>query len=176
VSSARIAEKAVVLRMIAGLRLCSSAPSGASIAGSLRLPTANSEWRQSFAVECRHQRLDRRHVRGGQVRPIEDDQRRRARVILIAEDGERSDRNRRLPRQATDKTQGIAEIVGAALPEEAIEKRELLPRHRRGRCQSRIGAIVARQRGKQDTVVPRGIGDALQPVPPISRGRRDNAR
>jgi hypothetical protein len=111
VSSARRPEKAVVLRMIAGLRAWISSASTGSAAGSLRLDSATPDRRQPLGVERGHQRGDWRRIGRDEIGAVEDHQRRWALILHLAsrrsvEDGHRADGNRR-------RCRGVAAEQGA---------------------------------------------------------------
>ena len=172
VSSSRIAENAVVLRMTAGRRRSISRASSEAIGRILEAAHGDGQRRQAFAIERRHQRRHRLVVGRHEIGAIEDDQRGRALVVGIAQHRDRADRDRRPPRlvasqQGSREAQRLAEILGPALAEEAFEQRQRARRHGRHRGEPRIGAVVAGQGREQDAVLARGIGDPLEPVAPV---------
>ena len=85
VSSPRSAEKAVVLRMMAGSVCRDQLFQSRSDLGVLQAAHRDAERRQPLAVERLHERGDRRDIRRHQVGAIEDDQRDRAPVRRLAQ-------------------------------------------------------------------------------------------
>ena len=140
--------------------------------GILEAAHGQAERCQAVPLQRSHQGGDRLDVGCQQVGAVEDHECDRVDAICFTQHGERADGDRRMPRlvaaqSRADQPQRLAQIVRASLAKEAIEQDEIALRHRGHRSKPRVGAVVARQGGEQDTVVARQVGDALQAVAPV---------